>query len=190
MVRDTIDRHYKIVKNPLVLLVFFAVMHNANRVFGTNYYAIFNVMVYYSMVIYIVSQYGDDYRYMLLGVATSFFLSEYWEIPIYLWQLLVKGFYAEFNIIQNIYLLERFVLKILTFYYVIWGIRSVGGNHKTFTKNLIKFSIIYIPSVFIIFTIINDNHLYGMDLNWFFRLICFGFILQYLYKEVINNKYE
>jgi hypothetical protein len=185
-IRKRIDEYYHIIRNPIMLLLFLVMTDNVNS-FGTTFHAIFNIMLYYTMVIYIISQYGNDSRYLLLGVSISFFLSEYWEIPIYLWQILVRGTYRDNNVIQNLFLLERFLVKIATFYYVIWNIKSIGLDHKGFIKDLFVYSVIYIPIVFITFTFVGSNTFFGIDFNWSYRLICLGMVLQYLYKEGINN---
>ena len=184
-VRNDITTYYKMLKKPILVMVFLLIAEAVNNR-GSKMNGLFDVILYYTMVIYVIMETGDDSRYLLLGVSTAFFLSEFWEIPIYIWQIVSRGTYADYDIMHKIYLVIRFILKIITIVYVKIEMDSIGLNAYDLLVNFLKFSVFYVPGVFLFFMFNNSNVINGMNFNWAFRLLCFGVVIQYLYKQGIN----
>lgn len=183
--KQEINDWYFILRHPVTLMTYLliAVYINEN---GSGLRGIMDVLMFYSLVVYTIMEMGYDSRFLFLGVSSAFFLSEYWEIPIYLWQI-ATGYYSGVNVIQTSYLLGRFMLKFLTLIYVVDCLNELGLDFNKFIDDMIEFSIVYIPFVFAFFYIFDGSKIWGISFNWFFRISCFFMMLKYLYTQGVMS---
>lgn len=181
--RKIIDDWYFIIKSPISFIVFIMYIYYMNRN-GSNYEGSLNVMLYYTTIIYAIIIMGDDSRYMLLGVSSAFFISEYWEIPNYIYLILHTSKYAGISLWSGVYLSGRFIIKILCGLYMLKQIDELGLQKDKLIEDFVIFSVFYIPIVFIILA--SHFKFYGViGVGWIMRISCFLVLVRYLYKEEV-----
>lgn len=176
--RDFLDNWYFIIKNPISLITILL----TSKIFNDNGSKIMiskNVMWFYAFVIFIFVQFGDDIRYFMLGVSVAFFMSEYWEIPIYFW-LARQGYFGPMTQQTIVYTVARIIVKLITIRYVFNELKNFGLNKKDFVDELYVFSFIYFGIVCYWLQVTSSS-----SLNWIFRTSCFIMFIQYIYKKGI-----
>lgn len=176
--RKVLDDWYFILKHPLslIMLLYISDAFNDN---GSKVLITKEVMWFYGFAVFVFMQFGNDVRYFMLGIAVSFFMSEYWEIPIYFWEAR-QGKFGLMSAQSIIYTVGRIIVKLTTLRYVLIELKNLGLDPKDFINELYIWSFVYFG--FVCYWLQTTS---SSSMNWVFRISCFIMVFQYLYKKGI-----
>lgn len=143
----------------VIIIIYKTIFSNINHLVIYLFYLVFMFAIY---------KIGNNRDYFLIALSSILFLTEWYEIPIFL--------YNNFNWLS----ISGFVLvsKMSVILYSLKIMNDVGLNYKTFGINLFFYSFFYIVVGYIVY----DSRLIIL---YAYKFICFIVIALLIYREKI-----
>jgi hypothetical protein len=114
---------------------------------------------------------GNELSYNTLSIPLILFFSEYYEIPIFIYKIMINQGYR--NDIVMI------MIKIFMIIPIIFMLEKMKYNSGRFIRNLILFSIIYIPIAYIFYLV----YMTEMFILIILKLWCLLFVMYELFQD-------
>lgn len=174
--RYEIEEHF----NKLVPIVLFLIIPSALALtMDSNLPIGFQTRVfYYLWLVAFVGLMRNVYG-ILLGCSFVFFVSEFWEIPIYLYRLVLTGEFAVYDNVSQLFTLVGILSRLSVIGYIIFFMFMIGVDHIKFLKILAFFSLLYVPTAFYVISHLRLFPFVGQQFAWFCRMLCM--LVMYLY---------
>ena len=119
---------------------------------------------------------GWNFDYLILGITSSMFISEYYEIPIHAFL-----FYTNKSLSIHPYVI---LSKLLILFYVVYIMNELRFNCKKFITGLCLFSIVYIPlGIHLISQYSFISYTISYIMLWGMKIISYAYILLFTYSE-------
>lgn len=141
-------------------------------------------LFYYLCLVMFVGLIRNVYG-ILFGLSSVFFISEYWEIPVYLYRLFMTGEFLVYDNVSQLFVFVGILSKLSNLAYIIFFMHMLGINWEKFLKLLASFTVIYVPLVFFILNNITMFPIIGGSQSWIgwgCRIICMGLMWLYMLK--------
>ena len=126
---------------------------------------------------------GDDYDYILLGLSMAVFLSEFWEIPIYVNSYMNGGFVLD-NI-DSIFAILTIFSKLSMIIYSVNILKTRYSN--TYTTIIMNLIIILIGNYYMMFELL-ERKLLGSSVAIAIRLLVFIMVYMPIWFNVIDDQ--
>jgi len=141
------------------------------------------VQLYYFFIMYMFILIGDDYDYILLGLSMAVFLSEFWEIPIYVNSYMNGGFVLD-NI-DSIFAILTIFSKLSMIIYSVNILKTRYSN--TYTTIIMNLIIILIGNYYMMFELL-ERKLLGSSVAIAIRLLVFIMVYIPIWFNVIDDQ--
>jgi len=141
------------------------------------------VQLYYFFIMYMFILIGDDYDYILLGLSMAVFLSEFWEIPIYVNSYMNGGFVLD-NI-DSIFAILTIFSKLSMIIYSVNILKTRYSN--TYTTIIMNLIIILIGNYYMMFELL-ERKLLGSSVAIAIRLLVFIMVYMPIWFNVIDDQ--
>ncbi len=154
--------NYELI-NKIILIYFFILSLYSPFMTDIKHYFIY---IFYLFVMIVIFNIGQNKHYFFIGLSSILFLTEWYELPIYL--------YKNFNwfTISGLVIIS----KLLMIIYVMKIMKDINLNHINFIINILIFSIPYVYIGFIGYISISR-------IGWIYRFLCASVIVLFIYKE-------
>ena len=141
------------------------------------------VQLYYFFIMYMFILIGDDYDYILLGLSMAVFLSEFWEIPIYVNSYMNDGFILD-NI-DSIFAILTIFSKLSMIIYSVNILKTRYSN--TYTTIIMNLIVILIGNYYMMFELL-ERKLLGSSVAIAIRLLVFIMVYIPIWFNVIDDQ--
>ena len=141
------------------------------------------VQLYYFFIMYMFILIGDDYDYILLGLSMAVFLSEFWEIPIYVNSYMNGGFVLD-NI-DSIFAILTILSKLSMIIYSVNILKTRYSN--TYTTIIMNLIVILIGNYYMMFELL-ERKLLGSSVAIAIRLLVFIMVYMPIWFNVIDDQ--
>lgn len=119
---------------------------------------------------------------VIFGLSFVFFISEFWEIPVYLYRLIMTGEFTQYDNVSQLFTFVGILSKLLTIIYVLILMRMMGMQITRFLKLLMVFTVIYVPLALFVFSNLRLFPFDGHQFAWVCRILCMGLVYGYMLK--------
>ena len=141
------------------------------------------VQLYYFFIMYMFILIGDDYDYILLGLSMAVFLSEFWEIPIYVNSYMNDGF-----ILDNIDSIFAILTILSKLSMIIYSVNILKTRHSnTYTTIIMNLIVILIGNYYMMFELL-ERKLLGSSVAIAIRLLVFIMVYIPIWFNVIDDQ--
>jgi hypothetical protein len=123
---------------------------------------------------------------LVYGLIVSLFLTEYWEIPIYLWRFINNGELLSMNGTKQIVVLLTVIMKLLVVMYLLYEIEILGWDKKDFFSMIIPFTMIYGTTTYVLFDLHKNQILHIPYFGWCLRIIVLGVFIIYTTTQMLK----
>ena len=141
------------------------------------------VQLYYFFIMYMFILIGDDYDYILLGLSMAVFLSEFWEIPIYVNSYMNGGFVLD-NI-DSVFAILTILSKLSM---IIYSVNILKTRHSnTYTTIIMSLIVILICNYYMMFELL-ERKLLSSNISIAIRLLVFIMVYIPIWFNVIDDQ--
>lgn len=174
--------------NMIVLYVIYNILSFVICDFFDSMIIHFQTNLYYTTIVLVF--YLINKHLFVYGLSISLFLTEYWELPIYLWRWINTGELITMNGTQQIFILSTIMMKLLVISYILYEIEILGWNKKDLFKALTPFTIGYSMITYISLSLSKMRILKISYLGWFLRFITLMFFIMFTKTQILKYHIE
>lgn len=136
---------------------------------------------YYLWVVAFVGLIRNVYG-LLFGLSFVFFVSEYWEIPVYIYDLVKTGRFMAYDNVSQLFIFIGILSRLFNLAYILFFMKMTGTNWEDFLKMLFAFTMVYVPVSYYIYVIQNLLPFDGHQFSWVCRTVCMLIMYLYMFK--------